>query len=401
MSLGGTHRLTEWMLRTPAVHLADQVLSSGTNLLGVVMVAHRATPQQFGVFSIFLITFFVTSGFNRAAPHAVAMTLDWDDERERAGLFFLPPLAIGTVAALVLVPVFASLDPTFLPLAFLLLPMLLQDAARMHAFALHRPRVALLSDGAWLAVAGAGFVITSSAAAVAVVWAVGGVAGLLVARPRLLRLRRPRRPVGESLVSASLEYGALAGLTYVAPVVAVPLIAVQGVGALQGANVIRGPFLLLVQGLLVHRMAGPPISPDTCQREALKLSASVLGTALACALPIYLLRHVYGPPLLGDTWPLVEPLVMPALLATVLASLAFGPLTAVRKMGRFRVSAAVQGALTPFFVGIPLAAAGMSGTTGFVYGTAMAHALAAVLWWSVIPRIAATRSVAAPNATVA
>jgi hypothetical protein len=266
--------------------------------------------------------------------------------------------------------------------------MLLQDAARMHAFAVQKPGLALISDGIWLGTAAVGFLVASSAAGAATAWALGGLAGLVVARPWLIRVRRQRRSATRSIASAALEYGTLAGLGYLTPLVAAPIITVVGVGALQGANVIRGPFLLLVQGLVVHRMSGPPITPATCIREALRLSAVVLAVTLLCVPPMILLRDVYGPRLLGSTWPSVEPLVVPALLTMVVGSVAFGPLTVVRKMGRFPLSAMVQLVLAPFFFGLPLAGAALDGTRGFLYATALAYAVAVGLWWTVLPRVA-------------
>jgi hypothetical protein len=278
--------------------------------------------------------------------------------------------------------------------------MLLQDAARMHAFALQRPLVALVSDGVWLVVAGVGFLVTGSAAGAAVAWAIGGLAGLLVARPWLIRVRHARRATTRSLLSAALEYGTFTGLGYLTPLLAAPLITVVGVGALQGSNVIRGPVLLLVQGLILHRMSGPPITAATCGREAIHLSGTVLAAAVACVLPMILLRDAYGPRLLGSTWPEVEPLVVPVLLTAIVASLAFGPVTVVRKMGRFPLAAAVQLALAPFFVALPLLGARLGDTRGFVYATAAAYAVSVVLWWTVLHRIA-TGPVARPDPAVA
>ena len=387
MRPAGTHRLAERLRGTPALHLADQVLSSGTNFLAVVIVARSATPEEFGLFSLFLVTFFVATGFNRAVPHAVAMTMEWDDERARSGYFFLPPMAIGVVASAALVLTFALLDGAWVPVALLLLPLLLQDAVRMHAFAVQRPELALLSDAVWLVVMVGGFVLSSSAVGAAAAWGAGAVVGLLVTRPWRIRLRFQRRPVGPSVVSAALEFATLSGIGYLTPLLASPIIGVVGVAALQGANVIRGPLILLIQGLMVHRMAGPPVLPGTSIREAARLSGATLAVTLACVPPLYLLRDAYGPRLLGATWPEVEPLVVPALLGMVLGSVAFGPATVVRKMGRFGLSAKVQGALSPAFVVLPLIGAAAGGPPGFLYATAGVYGLFALTWWIVLPQL--------------
>jgi hypothetical protein len=380
--------LAQRIRHTPAIHLADQALSSGTNMLAVVVVARNGTPEQFGVFSIFLITYYFTVGFNRFVPHAIAMSLHWDDERARSSYFFLPPLVVGAVATVVLVPIFASIDRSFLLLPILLLPMLLQDAVRMHAFAIQKPQLALLSDGVWMVALVVGFLFVSTAASAASVWAIGGLCGLLISRPWSIRMRLHRRPIGASLGSAALEYITLMGLAYATPLLAAPIITVLGVAALQGAGLIRGPITLLVQGLMLHRMSGPPIGPGTCIRAALQLSATTLGVTLMCIPPLILLKDVYGPYLLGATWPSVEPLVLPALLTLVVGSVSFGPATIVRKMGRFNLSAKVQVALAPLLVGFPLAGAGVAGPKGFLYATALAYVVFGVTWWSVLKRVA-------------
>ena len=377
--------VVERLRRTPVLHLADQVLSSGTNFLAVVAVARLGTPQQFGMFSILLVTYFVAAGFNRAVPHAVAMTMDWDDERVRSGYFFLPALAIGAAGTAGLFVAFTFLDPAWVPVSLLLLPLLLQDAVRMHAFSMQKPELALLSDSVWLLALGGGLLVSSSSLGSASAWGVGGLCGLLVTRPWRIRLRFQRRPVTASVVSAALEFATLSGLGYLTPLLASPIIGVAGVAALQGANVIRGPIILLVQGLLVHRMSGPPIVPAAGVREAVRLSGTTLSVTLLCIPPLYLLRHFYGPPLLGATWPQVEPLVVPALLALVAGSVAFGPATVVRKMGRFGLSAKVQGALSPLFLGLPLLGAMAAGTSGFLYATGAAYVAFAVVWWILLP----------------
>lgn len=390
MTSAGTRHLADRLRGTPAVHVADQVLSSGTNFLAVVVVARNGTPNQFGMFSILLLTFAITAGFNRAVPHAVAMTMEWDDERARSGYFFLPPLAIGPAATAVLMATFAVMDPSWALVPLVLLPLLLQDAVRMHAFAVGKPLIALRSDVVWLVVEICAFLLVSSAVGAVWAWGLGGLCALVVAQPwRTMRFRLQRRPVKNEVVSAALEFATLSGLGYLTPILASPIVTIVGVAALQGANVIRGPINLVVQGLMVHRMSGPPISPSTSLHEARRLSATTLALALVCTPPLFLLRGFYGPRLLGSTWPEVEPLVLPACVAMVLGSVPLGPATVARKMGFFTSSAKLQGALSPVLLGFPLLGAAVAGTTGFLYATAAGYAVWGLVWWTMLPRLAA------------
>jgi len=341
------------------------------------------TPRQFGVFSVFLVSYYVIVGFNRAVPHAVAMTLEWEDERARNGYFFFPAWVLGGLGALVLVPIMAILEPSFALLPIFLLPLLLQDAVRMHSFALHKPGTAIASDTIWLAIELIGFALVSTPAAAALVWAGASMCGALVVRP-WLQMRWVRRPVTVSIVSSALEYLVLGGFGILAPLFAGFIISIRGVGALQGANVFRGPVTLLVQGLVAHTMAGPPISRDSCSREALSLSGIIAVATLVFVAPIVVLKDVYGPFLLGPTWPLVDPLIYPTVLSLGVCSTAFGPATVIRKMGLFRLSATVQIALTPCFVAFALLGAAQAGAEGFVNGTTVAYGISATVWWTVL-----------------
>jgi len=385
--------LTDRMRATPALHLTDQVLSSTPNFLVVVVVGRAATPREFAIFSIFIVTFFVAAGFNRAVPHAIAMTMRWDDELSQSAYFYLPALLVGLVVTGLLMATFAMVDTRWLALPFLLIPVLFQDAVRMHAFARRRPHIAILSDAVWLLVEAAGLLVFSTAIGAATVWGISGLCALLVTRPWRIRMRLQRRPVGASAVSAALEYATLTCLGYLTPILATPYITLLGVGALQGANVIRGPIFLLIQGLLVYWMSGPPILPNKCVSKALHLSGAILTVTLLCVPPLFIFRSFYGPRILGLTWPQVEPLVVPGLLTLILASFSLGPGTVIRKMGQFRTSAVVQGAVAPVFIAFPLLGASLAGTEGFLYATALAYLVSDVTWWIVLPKLAA-RSIA-------
>ena len=389
MTSPGTRHIAERMRATPALHVADQALSSSTNFLAVVVVARNATPNQFGMFSILLLTFAVATGFNRAVPHAIAMTMDWDDERARSGYFFLPPLAVGPTATGVLMVIFAIMDPRWAPLPLVFLPLLLQDAVRMHSFAVGKPHLALLSDGIWLVVEVCAFLLVSTAIGAVWAWGLGGLCALLVARPWRIRVRVQRRPVKNEVMSAAVEFATLSGLGYMTPILASPIVTIVGVAALQGANVIRGPFNLVVQALMTHRMSGPPINPSASLHEAVRLSATTLALTLVCIPPLFLLRDFYGPRLLGSTWPQVDPLVVPTCVTMVLGSVPLGPAVVARKMGFFAASAKLQGAVSPVLVGLPLLGAAVAGTRGFLYATAVGYAVWGLVWWIVLPKLAA------------
>jgi len=368
--------------------MVDQVLASGTNFLATVMVARRGTPEQFGIFSIFLIAYYLLAGFSRSVPHAIAMTIEWNEDSARNAFFFLPPCALGFGATLVLLPVFWALDNSFTLLPLFLLPLLVQDAVRMRAFAVQKPQVAIWSDIVWLAVIALGLPLASEAAGTAILWCVGGLCGGLVAKP-WRNVRWQRRPMKGAIVSATLEFVSLSGLNYVGPLLAVPLVSMKGAGALQGAGVLRGPVALLVQVLLFHRMTGPPIPREACLQQAFRLAMLAFAATLVCVPLLVLLKDTYGPRLLGATWPMTEPLITPTILTLLLGSIAFGPATVVRKMGLFNLSAKVQITLAPCFLGLALIGALVADSKGFLYGVALAYTLSSIVWWVLLPRVAA------------
>jgi len=302
-------------------------------------------------------------------------------------MYFYPAFGLGLAGGLGLVLLFGLVDHTFMVIGPLLLPLLVQDAVRMNAFASGRPSVAVLSDATWLITFLIGIAFVSTAAGIALVWALGGMCGAVVTRP-WLETCWERRSIKRDVASSSLEYVASAGLGYLLPLLAIPLVAVEGVGAVEGAMVLQGPIFLLIQALIIHRMSGPAIAVSQCLREAVQLSATTLGVVLLSIPVLVGLQNWYGPIVLGPTWPSVQPLILPTVVTLLMCAIAFGPATVIRKMGQFKLSATVQISLCPFFVAFSLGGAAVIGPPGFLLGTACAWFLSAVVWWPILWRFA-------------
>jgi hypothetical protein len=77
------------------------------------------------------------------------------------------------------------------------------------------------------------------------------------------------------------------------------------------------------------------------------------------------------------------------ILTLLLGSISFGPTTVARKMGFFKLSAKIQIALAPSFLGCALLGAALRDASGFLYGVSAAYALSSLVWWTLLPGIAA------------
>ena len=106
---------------------------------------------------------------------------------------------------------------------------------------------------------------------------------------------------------------------------------------------------------------------------------AVAALALAAAL---LVPDSWGRLLFNDTWPRAERLLLPMGLTMIAGGALSGGLLGIRALGDARRSLRARLWTTPVMLGAPLLGAVLDDAGGFVLGMAVAHAVAAVVWWS-------------------
>jgi O-antigen/teichoic acid export membrane protein len=309
-------RLSMLRLRGHAVTGLDQVLSSASNVLTVVLVGRASSADQFGRFALAYAVLTLVVTLNRAYL-GNRVSLSSSDEQARSatataigGVLALAPammLAVWVVARI------SGGAGSLVLLVALAAPVIcLQDLLRFGAVASHRPGVAVLSDGIWTAFLAVPLLLSVAPTPVQAVatWGVGAVVAAVVAlarlglRPRIVegwRALRHHDPVGRSLVFGRL---ATTSASLIAISVSAAIIGATAAGSLRGASTLLGPLnaiFALVPLSLTPMLVRRPRSGDlkVCAAVALGLVSLVLvwGGALLLLLPPEL-----GAKVLGSSW---------------------------------------------------------------------------------------------------
>jgi O-antigen/teichoic acid export membrane protein len=384
--------------------LADQAVSSLTNLAVGLVAARSLGLAEFGMFSLAWVTYGVVLNLSRGLatdPLTVRFSgVHPDRWREAVGRATSTALLIGLVtgAACLLVgaAVGMSAGSAYVALGLVLPGLLLQDAWRFAFFAAGQGRNAFANDAVWaLGLVPAMLVVGSHGSVFAFVlaWgAAGSVAGVLgYAQSRMLPrtsgigtwLRQQRdlglRYMVENVSISSAAQLRMYGLGAIA--------GLADVGAVRGAQLLLGPFLALLMGT---SLVAVPEAARVLRRSPRRLPhfCALLGGGQAGAGALWglglllLLPDAAGRFLLGDVWEPAAVLVVPTMLGVMGASLSDGALAGLRALGAAPRSLRTQVFATVAYVSGGLVGAVLGGALGSAWGVAAATASSAtVAWW--------------------
>jgi O-antigen/teichoic acid export membrane protein len=389
--------------------VADQVLSSIINFGLGIAVARVSTPAEFGVyalaFSAYLIAINVTRPvavepliirFTGASIHAWKAAL-----ARAAGMVIALGLGLGVIAVAIGVIAGAVTDTgagtIFVILGVGLPGLVLQDAWRLTFFAERRGREAFLNDAAWATTSLAiGVAVTANGnatvAAYLAAWVIGANLGALVGivrvavRPRMGQIGRwwaEQRDLGRPLLGEHLVTN-IAGeaIPYLISIVA----GITAAAALRGAQLLLGPFNVVFQA--AHLIALPEAvriserAPRRLVPLAGAFSAVLFAGVAAVGLVVILMPDAIGEALLGSTWAVVDPVLLPYTLSVAGLMAAAGPMVALRGMGEAVETLIVAGARSGLTVAGAVIGAVAGGAPGAAAGMAIGTwAGAAGAWW--------------------
>jgi hypothetical protein len=387
--------------------VADQVLSSFTNLALTISVARVGTAQEFGSFALVIVTYLVVVGVAQglvAQPFAVRYAAAGRQARRRAipqaaGSALLLGVAGGAACATVGFLLRGSLGEQLWALGITLPGLLLQDTWRFLFVAVGRPARAAFNDAVWALMQGVGFALvlttgTASPPLLIVLWGIGACVGAALGGlqagqlPSLTGLaawiranhRLSFRFAAESLVirgSIQLLYVAIGWIAGLA-----------AAGSVRGAQVVFSPLTLAYQAILF--VAVPEgvrmirSSPRSFSRFVLLISVGGTAIAIGWSLVAFGLPAPAGRQALGSTWETARPLLLPMAVLNAAVALSLGPQVGLRAMaaaGRclgtdiFQATFLLLGSSVGAFVGGAYAAA-----SGMATGTL----LAAMIWWLMV-----------------
>lgn len=306
-------------MRVPAraVTLGDQVLSSVSNVLAVVLVARALGADDFGRFALGYAVLTVVLSLSRAyLGTQVSLAPTVADARSGTAallgaLTLLSPAIAGLVLA-VSVLAAGSSDLATLVIVSLAAPVVcLQDIVRSGVAASAQPWAAFVSDAVWVGVMAAPFLVGADPGATAALLLWLGGAGLALVVILVLARQRPDLRGGLRAVRTRHTMGASVALgtavntlgSFWLLLVVSRSIGPEATGALRGAATTMGPVNVLINfaGLgLTPALVRRPRSQDL--RFCLRTGAAMLTLTAGWVALLLLLPRSAGEALLGDSW---------------------------------------------------------------------------------------------------
>jgi O-antigen/teichoic acid export membrane protein len=382
--------------------VGDQILSSISNFVLMVLVARATTVEEFGVFALAFSSYVVALGLSRALvtdPFVVqhsgrpAIRI----ARDVAGAALLTGLAFGALAVGTGFMVGPESAWTFMILGIVLPAALLQDAWRFAFFALGSGGRALMNDAAWAAVsllAVFTFQLWRSSSLALLGWGLGAaVAALLGAlqtrtipqlRGGALWLRHQRH-LGAQYAG---EFVMVLAGWQAAIVIVASVAGLAAAGVFRGGQLLLAPFHVLFMGLTIGLV---PVGVARARESTGALVRLVWGTSSAVPLVslaytalLYAIPDGLGRALLGGLWLESRDLVIPLGLAAAGLGGSLGFIVGVRSLAQASLSSRILvGVLT--VLGVMVGAA-LNDARGAAFGLAFSNLISGPIWWRAFAR---------------
>lgn len=396
--------------------VADQAVSSITNLVLGIVLARSLTLAEFGAFSLAWVTYGVILNISRGIatdPLAVRYSGEADDRwstatRRAASTATALGLASLPVCLLLGFTLGGSLGAAFAGLGLTLPLLLLQDSWRIAFFTAGRGRSAFVNDLVWGLAMVPAMVIANTVGgtfAFMVAWGLAaGVAAawgcvqtrLFVSHRGIVSWVREHRDLGprylvENVSDAASAQAHMSGLGAISG-----LTAVAGV---RGSQLLVAPIVALRMGISLMAV---PEAARVLQRWPHRLQAFclVLGgsQALACLLwggCLLLVPEALGVQVLAGVWQPAAALIVPMSVMMAAGSLFDGAVVGLRALGASTRSLPVRLFRAVAWTSLGVYGAVLDGPWGSVWGTALGNCLAtAVAYWQL--RLAARELIPEP-----
>lgn len=394
-----------------AAALADQGAQSLVNLVLSVAAARALGATDFGRFSIAFIILTVAWGFLRALitePFIVTFAArPFAEAAHQAGslarllLAAVAPLALAAVVFAIATDGVWRSSAAFLAAVLPLIVVL--EAARAVNLAGQRNRALLATGTLWVvAFAITALVITATTTSltpILVAYGAATLAAIALGAATIFavheRTEGSNGPEGAAHMQPAsiLRLGAPLALEFLITAASVNLLVVvvavvaglDESAGLRGAMVLAGPITTLMGGLRLGALADATRYRSTWGdtrwgHYALRLASALLAIGGILLAAIVLLSRRYGETLLGDTWELTEPALLPFLVAALLTAthLTAASILRARELGERALF--IRIITTPTAIAPALLGAVISGATGASLGFLIGVVIAAPIW---------------------
>lgn len=400
--------------------MADQGVSSLSNVVVSIIAARSLSAEGFGAFAVAIVGYLITMGFARALVGEVFLsTYSATSARRRRSLMSdmvgaaaVVSLMAAVVVGVIGVAVGGQAGSALVALASVLPLLLVQDSWR-YAFIVDRPERALLVDVVWLVTVCAVLPLAPTDAGpgwFVVAW--GLTAGLsvlasLALSVRNLRVPRPGRWLATHRAMGSRFVGEFATGQAVTQLVLVGLGAISGLavfGSVRAAQVFFGPINTVHAGAylaLVPEGAQAVAQPDRLRRLMIRASIGLAALAFCWMCVGLALPDAWGTELFGSTWADATDMVLPIGLTVIAGSLITGGFAGVRSLGAASESLRARLRTVPPLLVLPLVGAALAAGEGYAAGLGTAQLAAAAIWWTAFHRALARSSAPTERPAVA
>jgi len=385
----------------------DQGISSASNLLVLIWIAHALSPADFGRFSlVFFVWVFTQNGLVRSLVSSTVMVHPEDaDERPRSvlGAATLLSLAVGVFCMVAGAGIWWAGSDVGPPLLLVgaLMPLLgVQDVGRYIGIAESKPGRAVVLDTIWLVLLVAAFVAVDVAGHATLMWLVaawagsGALSGAWVfvqhgiprAREMSLDWLRTRWHFSwRSLVASSSSAAvALVGSSLMA-IVSGPV----AVAAVRAALLLERPSTTVQTA--VATSAATDIAREHSDNAGLlrhqrrtmvaSIAVAVINMAVLLVIP-----DSVGKLLLGRVWDIVQPLLL--VVGFHVGAIAAQSGVRAALMGRRQIQSVMVVDITGTVLSIIglVVGAGIADAEGAMWGGVVGQAITAAIWWVVLVR---------------
>jgi O-antigen/teichoic acid export membrane protein len=399
-------RLRSHAIRRLGWGVADQVVSSLTNFAVSIYVVRALGAVQFGAFGLAYVTYgFALNASRGLATDPLMVRFSGTDPltwRRAVARCTGTAASVGFVLGALVLAVAAVLNgatrAAFLALGLTLPGLLLQDSWRFSFFALGRGGHAFLNDTVWAVTLLPTLVLLRWTGHADVFWfvfawgataAIGAAIGPLQARviPRLAGVWAwvtRHRDLGPRYL---LEGTANSGATQLRSYGIGLILGLAALGSVLAVSTLFGPITILYFGmsLVIIPEAARVLrrSPRHLPLFCLLASGGLIAAALIWGIVLLIVvPRGFGDWLLGPIWRSTYPLVVPYMLFVVGQGIGFGGGTGLHALGAARRSLRTAVLGSALQVVCSLAGAVAAGTTGTVWGMAVAAWISAAYgWW--------------------
>ncbi len=385
--------------------LADQAISSLTNVALSFAIASRLEQVQFGAFAGAFIAYLLAMGAARALLTEILAiryaTAEPDTFRRVAagavGASAVFGVLSGAIVAAVGFFVNQPLQGALYTMVVALPGLLAQDAWRFAFFAQGKPKNAAINDGVWMVsqVVFVGIVFAlggANAARLILAWGASAWAATLfgvVQMGVMPDFLGAGKWVRESLQQGSRylsgEWLASTGASRITEVVAGFILGLDELAAYRGVGIVVGPLLVLFSGTSSFLVPeGSRIFDRTPKQLPGAINKAVLllvGVSLVAIVAMVAIPDSLGELLLGETWPDASKLVLWVGLTLPAAAVVNMSAVGLRVIAQMERSLNLRLVTTPVLVAGVLIGALWDGARGMVILSAITMTYSAVLWW--------------------